>query len=78
MGYNYSKELLQKEDNIMLADRTGSRLHSYIPDYVVFDLETTGISCARDEVVEISAVKVKGGQVVDEFNTLVNPGRLIP
>ena len=78
MGYNDSKELLLKEGNIMLADRTGSRLYSYIPDYVVFDLETTGISCAQDEVVEISAVKVKGGQVVDEFSTLVNPGRLIP
>jgi len=62
----------------MLADKIGRRLYSYVPDYVVFDLETTGISCAQDEVVEISAVKVKSGQVVDEFSTLVNPGRLIP
>lgn len=37
-----------------------------------------GISRTFDEVVEISAVKVRSGQVVDEFSTLVNPGRHIP
>ena len=45
---------------------------------MVFDLETTGVSCNSDEVVEISAIKVIGGEVVDEFTTLVNPGRPIP
>lgn len=62
----------------MLSNRLGSRLLTYVPDYVVFDLETTGISAATDQVVEISAVKVRGGQVVGEFSTLVNPGRPIP
>ena len=56
----------------------GNKCSGYVPDYVVFDLETTGISPAYDEVIEISAVKVAGGQVVDEFSTLVNPGRPIP
>ncbi len=62
----------------MLSDTLGKRQIEYIPDYVIFDLETTGISCTSDEVVEISAVKVEGGAVVDEFSTLVNPGRPIP
>ena len=62
----------------MLAKVAGKRLNTYIPDYVIFDLETTGISCVRDEVIEISAVKVKGGRVVDEFSTLVNPQMPIP
>ena len=53
-------------------------INKYTPDYVIFDLETTGISPNYDEVIEISALKVKGGEVVDEFNTLVNPGRKIP
>ena len=53
-------------------------LIKYVPDYVLFDLETTGISCREDEVVEISALKVKDGFVVDEFSTLVNPGIPIP
>lgn len=50
----------------------------YIRDYVVFDLETTGISWKQDEVVEISAITVNGHKVVSEFTTLVNPGRAIP
>ncbi|MBR4411464.1 MAG: topoisomerase DNA-binding C4 zinc finger domain-containing protein [Firmicutes bacterium] len=62
----------------MLGNTMGKKITAYVPDYVVFDLETTGISCASDEVIEISAVKVAGGQVVDEFSTLVNPGRPIP
>ncbi len=57
---------------------TGKKLNKYIPDYVVFDLETTGVSAASDAVIEISAVKVVGGQVVDEFSSLVNPGFHIP
>ena len=62
----------------MLSKKPGKKLNTYVPDYVVFDLETTGVSCNSDEVVEISAIKVIGGEVVDEFTTLVNPGRPIP
>ena len=62
----------------LLSDACGRKLNTYLPDYVVFDLETTGTSCYSDAVVEISAVKVKGGSVVDEFTTLVNPERHIP
>ena len=56
-----------------MAKAGGNLLNTYVADYVVFDLETTGISRVYDEVVEISAVKVRGGKVVDEFSTLVNP-----
>lgn len=49
-----------------------------MPDYVLFDLETTGVSWENDEVVEISALKTKSGMVVDEYTTLVNPGMSIP
>ena len=46
--------------------------------YVVFDLETTGLSSTEDAIVEISAIKVIDGSVTDEFSTLVNPGIHIP
>ena len=62
----------------MLSRKTGKKLNTYVPDYVVFDLETTGVSCNYDDVVEISAVKVINGEIVDEFTTLVNPRRPIP
>lgn len=56
----------------------GKRLNSYIEDYVVFDLETTGINQERDAIIEISAVKVEKHEIVEEFSTMVNPGRHIP
>ena len=62
----------------MLSTKAGKLLHTYVKDYVIFDLETTGISSAKDEVVEISAIKVLDGKVVDEFSTLVNPCMHIP
>ena len=61
-----------------MSTQKGTLINKYTPNYVIFDLETTGISPNYDEVIEISALKVKGGEVVDEFNTLVNPGRKIP
>ena len=46
--------------------------------YIVFDLETTGLSTDKDAVVEISALKVISGEVAEEYSTLVNPGMHIP
>ena len=62
----------------MFSDTCGKKINKYVPDYVLFDLETTGISWKTDDVIEISAVKVVEGNIVDEFSTLVNPGRRIP
>ena len=52
-----------------------------LDEYVVFDLETTGLSpWGGDEVVEIAAMRIKGDELdeVNVFNTLVNPQRIIP
>jgi DNA polymerase-3 subunit epsilon len=46
--------------------------------FVVVDLETTGGSPADSAITEIGAVKVRGGEVLGEFQTLVNPGTGIP
>lgn len=46
--------------------------------YVVVDIETTGGTANFHRITEIGAVKIRGGQVVDEFQTLLNPGRPIP
>ncbi len=62
----------------MLGNTQGKLLNEYIEDYVVFDLETTGVSPYNDEVIEISAVKARKGKVVEEFSELVNPQRTIP
>jgi DNA polymerase-3 subunit epsilon len=44
----------------------------------VVDLETTGGSAATESITEFGAVKVRGGEVLGEFATLVDPGRSIP
>lgn len=46
--------------------------------FVVVDLETTGGSSVTESITEFGAVKVRGGEVLGEFATLVDPGRAIP
>lgn len=62
----------------MLGSNKGKQIFEYVPDYVVFDLETTGISCRTDRIIEISAIRVIEGKSVEEFSTLVNPECSIP
>lgn len=62
----------------MKTNCKGKKLTCYLPDYVVFDLETTGINSQRDSIIEISAVRVCAHEKVAEYSTLVNPGRKIP
>ena len=46
--------------------------------YVVFDIETTGFSSVRDRIIEIGAVKVEHGKIVERYSTFVNPQIPIP
>ena len=62
----------------MLGNKRGKLLRDYVADYTVFDLETTGIRPDYDSIIEISAVKVTGGKLMDTFSSLVNPERPIP
>ena len=50
-----------------------------LAEFVIFDVETTGLSPVDgDRIVEIAAVKIKGAVVVDKFYSLVNPQRSMP
>ena len=44
-------------------------------EYVAFDLETTGLSSQKDEIIEIGAVRMQGGKELARFQTFVNPRR---
>lgn len=65
-GYYINEELLNiafTKDNIDLKDAT----------YVVFDIETTGLYIPFNEIIEIGAVKIRNGIIIDEFASLVKP-----
>ena len=49
-----------------------------INEYVVLDLEMTGLSAKTDQIIEIGAIKIKDNVVVDSFGGLVNPSSKIP
>lgn len=55
---------------------TGCKMEISMYDtYVSIDLETTGLNPKRDRIIEIGAIRVEQGQIVEEFSTFVDPGR---
>ena len=74
MIYGVEGYLVNDLNNIVENDN-GQDFNS---TYVVFDLETTGFSPVQDRIIEIGAVKIKKGRIIDQFNSLVNPEIPIP
>lgn len=75
-------ELLLVEDELRVLTNLSD---DKVPDiydikdasFVVFDLETTGLSKYKDRITEIGAVKVENGKITEEYNQLVNPEMVI-
>ena len=47
-------------------------------DFTALDLETTGLSSQNDAIIEVGAVRVRGGEISAEFSRLIDPGRPLP
>lgn len=72
----YGIEAYLVDDGVPIVSKTGDKT---IEDtFVVFDLETTGFSSKNDKIIEIGAVKIENGKVIDRFSEFVNPERNIP
>jgi DNA polymerase III subunit epsilon len=65
-------------DRWSLTVHTAQRQPVEQRDFVVIDLETTGLKPGPAAITEIAAVRIKEGRPEEEFTTLVNPGRRIP
>ena len=74
----YGTELTMIEDDVDIVIRpTDAQLLE--TTYVVFDFETTGFNAGgADSIIEIGAVKICNGEIIDRFNELINPGRPLP
>ncbi len=57
---------------------TNDKGQDFKQDFVVFDIETTGFSPVENRIIEIGAVKVCGGKIVEHFSSFVNPEVPIP
>lgn len=66
---NDDVNIVVNENDSLLLDNT----------YVVFDFETTGFNASSgDTIIEIGAVKVRNGEVIEKYNELIDPGRNLP
>ena len=73
----YGSELYMVNDELPFAlNPTDELLRS--ANYVVFDLETTGLSTRYDKITEFGGVRFEHGQVVETLDILINPERKIP
>ena len=64
--------------NDMLQIYTGKKDYPIDTEFVIYDVETTGLSAASEKITEIGAVKIKNGEVVDRFSEFINPQKPIP
>lgn len=72
----YGMEAVIVDDvDCVVSNDKGQNLNS---EYVVLDLETTGLSPVTDKIIEIGAVRIKDGKICDSFSSFVNPERHIP
>ena len=74
----YGTELLMIDDQVDIIIRPNDTV-LLDNTFVVFDVETTGFNAGGgDSIIEIGAVKIFNGEIIDRFDELINPGRKLP
>lgn len=68
----YGVEVNLVDDGVPIAYNSTHRLLSE-DTYVVFDVETTGLSAVYDTIIELAAVKIRDGEIIDRFESFANP-----
>ena len=74
----YGAELTLIDDSVNIVLRPNNK-NMLDQTYVVFDFETTGFNAGgSDSIIEIGAVKIKNGVILEKYDELINPGRKLP
>ncbi|HYK74545.1 MAG TPA: PolC-type DNA polymerase III, partial [Pseudoneobacillus sp.] len=68
----YGVEANLIDDGVPIAYNVAHRLLA-TDTYVVFDVETTGLSAVYDKIIELAAVKIREGEIIDRFEAFANP-----
>ncbi|WP_110929448.1 PolC-type DNA polymerase III [Bacillus massiliglaciei] len=68
----YGVEVNLVDDGVPIAYNDAERLLAD-DTFVVFDVETTGLSAVYDTIIELAAVKIKDGEIIDRFESFANP-----
>jgi DNA polymerase-3 subunit alpha (Gram-positive type) len=72
----YGLEANIVDDGVPIAYNSAHRLLEE-DEFVVFDVETTGLSAVYDTIIELAAVKIKNGEIVDRFESFANPNHAL-
>ncbi|NLW15092.1 MAG: PolC-type DNA polymerase III [Erysipelothrix sp.] len=75
IGYGVEMNLVDKDLKV-ITNPKGQHIHT--ANYVVFDIETTGLSAFYDHIIEFGAVKIENGQTVESYQTFIKPPISIP
>lgn len=74
----YGVEGYLVDDHKKLVTNLRERNNKVDCEYVIFDIETTGLSDRNDRITEIGAVRIKNGEIIETYNQLINPEVSIP
>ena len=72
----YGMEAYLVNDGVPIAYNSAHRLLAE-DTFIVFDVETTGLSAIYDSIIELAAVKIHDGEIIDRFESFANPHRTL-
>ena len=71
IGFNSERKTIERTEK-------GKSLIALPTDYTVIDIETTGLDCSYNSIIEVSAVRVRGCEIKDKFSSLIKPPKHYP
>lgn len=73
-----SKNSMPQNSNLRNPNQKAKNLLNFVDDYVLVDIETTGLSPINDDIIEIGAIKVVQNKIVDTYNELIRINKRLP